>query len=398
MNPHRMAWGFSMDLPFAFIVFVTTVLGFAFSKEPKRVPLSREIVLLLALLCWMVITTLDARYQFQAWEQWDKVWRIQLGILLTLMLTNSRDRVVGLVWTIGLSLAFYGAKGGLWTILHGGANRVYGPPGTFIGGNNEIGLAMVMTAPILWYLAMHAPRLWIRLALYCVVGLTLISIVGTHSRGALVGLAVIGLMLFMKAKNKVLPAALGLVFLLVLPHVMPQEWFDRMHTIETYEEDQSATNRIKAWRKGIQIANAKITGGGFEYLTYSNGTDAHSIYFEILSEHGYPGLALFLTLGAMTWFKAGRVRRMASRQPGFEWARDLGAMMQVSLAGYASSGAFLGLAYFDLFYVLIVVVVVLESTVRQALSAPTALSAEPAQGATAEIGPLGYVVREGTRP
>jgi probable O-glycosylation ligase (exosortase A-associated) len=385
MNPHRMAWGFSMDLPFALIVFLTTVLSFTASKEKKRIPVSREIVVLIIFLAWMVITTLNARYSIPAWEQWDKVWRIQLGILLTLMLTNSKERVIALAWIVGLSIGFYGLKGGIWTILGGGVNRVYGPPGTFIGGNNEIGLAMVMTAPIIWFLAMQAERGWLKTGMYALTGLNLVAVVGTHSRGALLGVAVMGLMMFFKARNKLLPALLGIVFVAVLPYVAPQEWFDRMKTIETYEEDKSATNRIKAWNKGIDIANARLTGGGFEYLPYSNGVDAHSIYFEVLSEHGYPGLVLFLSLGAMTWFKAGRVRRLAGKDPGLRWADDLAAMTQVSLVGYAVSGAFLGLAYFDLFYVLVVIVVVLHDTVREVVSeqvSPSAQTPASPQGAS----------------
>ena len=184
----------------------------------------------------------------------------------------------------------------------------------------------------------------------------------------MLGLAVVGLMLWLKAKNKLMPFVLGASFLAVLPHVMPAEWFERMNTIKTYEEDASATNRIDAWQKGIEIANLRITGGGYEYLPNSNGVDAHSIYFEVLSEHGYPGLVLFLALGVMTWMKAGKVRRLAGKINGLAWARDLGAMIQVSLAGYACSGAFLGLAYFDFLYGIVVLVVVLHEIVMRAVS------------------------------
>ncbi len=367
MNPHRMAWGFSMNLPFALIVFVTTVFAFSVSREPKRFPVSREIVVLSLFLVWMLISTFNALYQVAAWEQWDKIWRIQLGVLLTLLLTNSKERIIALTWVMALSFAFYGAKGGLWTLLQGGSNRVYGPEGTFIGGNNEIGLAMVMTIPLLWYLATVVQKHWQRTTVLGITGLTMIATVGTHSRGAMLGLAVVGVMLWLKAKNKLLPLVLGLAFIAVLPMVMPAEWFERMDTIKTYEEDASAMNRIKAWQKGIAIANERITGGGYEYLAISNGVDAHSIYFEVLSEHGYPGLALFLLLGSLTWLKAGAVRRLAGKAPELAWARDLGAMIQASLAGYACSGAFLGLAYFDFLYAIVILVVVLHETVSRNL-------------------------------
>ncbi|MGE3774902.1 MAG: putative O-glycosylation ligase, exosortase A system-associated [Gammaproteobacteria bacterium] len=381
MNPHRMAWGFSLNFPFAFIVFLVTVLAYMMSREPKRIPLSREIVLLALFLAWMLLSTTNAMFQVPAWEQWDKVWRVQLGVLLTLMLTTSMSRIHALVWTIGVSLGFYGIKGGLWSIMTGGTNRVYGPNGTFIGGNNEIGLALVMTAPLLWYLAVETSNRKLKLCLYGATGLTLIAIVGTHSRGAFLGIAVMGLMMFMKAKRKLLPLLMGLAFAAALPHVAPQEWFDRMHTIETYEEDKSATNRIKAWGKSIDIANQRVTGGGYEFIRITNGVDCHSIYFEILSEHGWPGLVMFLGLGALTFFKCGRVRKLTRKRPEMSRAYNLASMLQVSLAGYATSGAFLGLAYFDFFYVLVVVTVVLYAVVRDEIAAA------PAPAASAPPGP-----------
>jgi hypothetical protein len=43
----------------------------------------------------------------------------------------------------------------------------------------------------------------------------------------------------------------------------------------------------------------------------------------------------------------------------------LGSMMQVSLIGYAVTGAFLGLAYFDLYYTLIAIVVITRDLLRK---------------------------------
>jgi len=390
MNPHRMAWGFSMSFPFAFIVFITTVFAYMISKEPKKLPVSREIMLLLIFMAWMFITTTNSPFPDAAWEQWDKVWRVQLGVLLTLMLTTSMARVHALVWTIGVSLGFYGIKGGLWTILTGGNNRVYGPDGTFIGGNNEIGLALVMTAPLLWYLALQTANRKLKLCLYGSAGLTLIATIGTHSRGALLGIGVMGMMMLVKAKGKVLPLLVGAAFVFALPFLVPQEWFDRMHTIETYEEDKSATNRIKAWNKSIDIANARIVGGGYEFIRLTNGVDCHSIYFEILSEHGWPGLAMFLLLGVFTWRKLGGIRKLTKKRPEFRRASDLASMIQVSLAGYATSGAFLGLAYFDFIYVLVVLTVVLDAIVRRDVAAfDAARLAENAAPGGAGPGPWG---------
>ena len=88
----------------------------------------------------------------------EKVAKIQLMIFVTLMLMQSKERINLLVWVMTLSLAFYGVKGGIFTILHGGVYHVRGPAGSFIGGDNEMGLALVMTIPLLRYLQLSAAK------------------------------------------------------------------------------------------------------------------------------------------------------------------------------------------------------------------------------------------------
>jgi probable O-glycosylation ligase (exosortase A-associated) len=345
------------------MVLAATVLGMLFSRERWRLPARLEVLLLAFLLLWMGLSTLQALFPDPAALQWSTVWRIQLGILLTLMLTRTRAQIEVLVWTSAVSLGFYGVKGGLWTLLHGGVNRVYGPPGGFIGGNNEIGLALLMTAPLIWYLAQQATRRWVRYTLYAAALLTLVAVVGTHSRGAFLGLLVMGLMMFIKARRRLLPALLALVFVLALPLFAPQSWFDRMHTIGSYQGDSSAMGRIDSWHKAVQIAGERLTGGGFEVLVWSSAHDAHSIYFEVLAEHGYPGLLLFLALIVLAWRRASGIRRRCAQDPARARDGELAAMLQVSLAGYLSAGAFLGLAYFDFFYLLLALLLCLDEQV-----------------------------------
>ena len=44
---------------------------------------------------------------------------------------------------------------------------------------------------------------------------------------------------------------------------MPDQWFDRMNTIQSYQEDASAMGRINAWWFAFNLANDHpITGGG----------------------------------------------------------------------------------------------------------------------------------------
>ena len=60
MNPHRLTWGFAYDFPFAQIVAIVTLISVLKSKEPKQIPWTRETVLLLIFILWMLFTTFFA--------------------------------------------------------------------------------------------------------------------------------------------------------------------------------------------------------------------------------------------------------------------------------------------------------------------------------------------------
>ena len=389
MNPHRLCYSFMFSMPAVQIVAITTLVGMLASKEAKRMVWSREIVILLIFVAWMGLTTTQAFYFNLAIEQFEKVVKIQILTFMTLLMLTSRDRVHIFIWVIVLSLGFYGVKGGIFTIVNGGVYRVQGPLGTFIGGNNEMALALVMTIPLMRYLHLQEQSKNIKLGLAIAMLLTVVAAVGSQSRGALVGLAVTGTIFWLKSRNKLTTGVFVAVAAFVAFSIMPAEYFERMNTIKTYEEDASALGRINAWWTAWNVANDRPFGGGFEMWHWAvfqryapdpgNVRDVHSIYFEVLGEHGWIGFILFMSLLGLTWLKCGTIIRVGKKQPENLWARDLGAMIQVSLVGYMSAGAFLGLAYFDYVYNLVAVVVVVHHlvTVQQSNTVPGLQRHEP---------------------
>jgi len=366
MNPHRLTYGFAYNFQFVTIAALVTLVAFVLSKEKKEMIWSRETVVLLIFIGWMLFTTFFAFYPEDAWAQWDKVWKIHLIIFLTVILINDRQKLIWMTWVIALSLGFYGVKGGIFTITGGGSSHVFGPPGTFIGGNNELALAMVMTIPLIRYLHLQETRKWLKNALAGAMVLSAVAAIGTQSRGALLAIAAMGFFLWMKSRHKFVTGIYLVIAVGIMAAVMPQSWYDRMNTIKTYEEDLSAMGRINAWHAAFNVAKDRLTGGGFEmvgkktYEIYAPNpswvNDFHSIYFEIMGEQGFIGLFLFLMLGVLTWLRANQVIKRCKTDPENKWAADLAAMVQVSMIGYAVGGAFLGLAYFDLPYHLMVIV------------------------------------------
>lgn len=368
MNPHKQCWGFAMNLPFAQVAFLVTAVSMFMSKEPKRIPWTRETILLVIFMLWMTLTTLMAFYSDLAWVHWEKVIKIQMGTFMTLMLVTSKERLRLFIWVICLSIGYYGIKGGIFTIMHGGVYRVQGPASTFFEGNNEMGLVLIMTVPLMRYLHLIETRYWVKLGLAGAMFLTTIAAFGTQSRGALVALAAMATMLWLKSRNKLMTALLIGVSMTTAVSIMPAEWFERMNTIKDYKQDESALGRINAWWTAFNVAKSNVTGGGFEmfrphtFRRYAPEPgrvhDVHSIYFEVMGEHGFPGFFMFMSLMGLTWFKASGIIRACKKDPNNKWASDLAAMIQVSMIGYAAGGAFLGLAYFDYYYHLIALVVI----------------------------------------
>jgi probable O-glycosylation ligase (exosortase A-associated) len=367
MNPHKQTWGFAYDFPFAQVVAIVTIVAFVFSREKKEMVWTRETVLLLIFIGWMLFTTFFAFYPDDAWMQWDKVWKIQLVTFLTAILIKDHRQLHWLIWVVVLSIGYYGVKGGIFTLATGGQYRVWGPEGTFIGGNNEIALALIMLIPLIWYVYLQEPRKWVKRGLLAAMLLSGVAAVGSQSRGGFLAIVAMGFFLWLKSRHKFSTAIVVAVAAAITIAVMPQSWYDRMHTIKEYEQDGSALGRINAWHTAFNVAKDRVTGGGFEMFqapTFRNYApepfrvhDVHSIYFEIMGEHGFIGFGMYMLLALLVWLRANQIIRVCKRDPERKWAADLAAMIQVSLVGFGAGGAFLGLAYFDLPYHLMIMLI-----------------------------------------
>ena len=380
MNPHRLTYGFMYEFPIAMAIGAATGLGWLLVRERKSIPMTATTWLLVVFTLWCSFTTIFAIMPVEAQSKLINFIKIMFMIFVTLSLMRTRERLQLLVWVIVISLGFYGIKTGLFTLMTGGGSRVYGPGGSMLEENNAFGVGMLMVIPLMRYLQMTTPSRWVFFGLAGAMVLTVVAVLATYSRGALIGLAILAGYFWWQSRRKVVIGVLGAAVLAGGVAFMPDQWTDRMHTLETYEQDQSAQGRFDAWTFAYRIAvDRPITAGGFNafmdgktFLSYvpeaPTGRAAHSIYFEVLGEHGFIGLALFLAIGFTTLRNGRWVSRMTRGHPELDRARSLGAMMQVSVAGYAASGAFLTLAFFDLFYHLVAISVLNRWLTRQELS------------------------------
>lgn len=375
MNPHTQGWGFATTFPFAQIIAVVTIFSVATSNAPKTLPASGVTFTLLPMVLWMNVTTLFAIFPAASLLQLGKVMKIMLMSLVTMVVIRRREDVHRMIWVLALSLAFYGVKGGIFTVREGGNFRLWGPTGTFIGGNNEIALALVIAIPLMRYLQQSSDQRWVRHGWTAAMLLSAMAALGSYSRGALLAIAAMLALMWLKGRKKMLGAALLALLTPLALLFMPERWAERMDSIADYQADNSAMGRINAWNMAYNLARDRFFGGGFEiaepsvfYQYAPNPADvhaAHSIYFQALGEHGFIGLGLYLLLGALTWHSAARVVRNSRERPDLQWAGNLAGMIQASLIGFGVGGAFLSLLYFDVPYYLMAAVVAMRALSEQ---------------------------------
>ncbi|HEU4724435.1 MAG TPA: putative O-glycosylation ligase, exosortase A system-associated, partial [Candidatus Eisenbacteria bacterium] len=342
MNPHRLTWGVAYNFPAAMVIGGATLLGLLFTKDRTKLPLERETMLLITLLILYVVTTSFALFPAAAWARFDQIAKILLMTFVTMMLITNRDRLRTFLLVIALSVGFFGAKGGIFSIRSGGADRIYGPPGSFLEDNNDLALAIVMVLPLLFYLARDERRTWVKWGLRATGLLSILAVLFTYSRGGFVGLAAISGWGLLKSKKKALGIIVLVIALIGGSFFLPEQWLNRMQTIGD-TSDMSALGRINAWMFAYNLATTRVFGGGFDtfsptlFLRYApDPTDfhaAHSIYFEMLGEQGFPGLLLFLTILASAFLSLQGLGRRYRKWPGLQWAASYADMLQISLVG-----------------------------------------------------------------
>lgn len=366
-NLHRLAWGFTGSVPWAYLTAIATVIGCIGAQEPKRSPFNPTTLLILLFIVLFSLSSLVALAPMDLvaakWEANAKAFGFL--VLIAAMLSD-KFRIHALLWVMVISLGYYGVKGGGFTILKAGGARIFGPPATTIADNNHLAAGLLVTLPVMNYLRMQSAHRIIRIALLFGMILTLFAVVGSYSRGALLGLGAVSFVLWLRSPNKLVTGIVVVVMVAAAIHFMPQAWMDRMSTLQEYERDASAQTRFEIWQAAWAMGVARpLTGAGFmgPYVqdvvsAFAPGTDAravHSIWLEPIGELGFPAFFVWLSITLVGIWNTIQILRESRGIADLQWARDLARMTQVSIVAYLVAGTFLSLSYWDFYFTLLVV-------------------------------------------
>lgn len=368
MNPHGYTYGFARSFDFLEIVGGMTVLGMLLAREKTTLPAHPIIIAILLFLFWTFVTSMLAFDFTRAWPKQFQFIKVIAFALISAMVMQSPNRLKAFVYVMVASLLYIAVKGGLFTLLTGGVNRVQGAGG-MMSDNNQLSMALAMLFPLSVWLANYPPHKLLKWPLIGAAVLVPLAAIGTHSRGGFVALAAVLFMMILKSKRRFLFLAIAIPMAAGAVAFMPDAWVERMQTTEDATEDDSFMGRVSMWKYSSNLTgDHPIEGGGFNvfYIPYLapqymppgyRAKAPHSIYFEVLGEHGYVGLLLFLTTLFAGWYSAGTNARLFRPYEETRWIGDMNSALQLSFIGYAVGGLTVNIATFDFFYHLLITVV-----------------------------------------
>lgn len=303
-----------------------------------------------------------------------------LGIV-TFVNTTSRMQKLIFMW-----LGVHGLLG-INGILHHGQGV-----GGWLGDENDFGMEMNVAIPVAFFMYQAANGQRAKLLYIVLLGLFVMSVVATSSRGAFLGLLAIGAYCWFYSPRKIMSLILGICLLGLVLIAAPQEYWDRISSItdDSTMESGTAGQRMFTWGIGWEMFLSNpvfgVGQGNFpwtigDYLagrTWQTkslgGRQAHSLYFTLLPELGVTGVMIF---GAMVYFNYWdtRVKKFihpASREsrgepgeekyPQFSRAILYGNAILGGMIGYLATSTFISTLYYPTFWIMMGLAVALRNT------------------------------------
>jgi len=400
LNPHREAFGFSSHLRPNLLIVLVTLISFVLSSERKAWPGGKISLTFVAFILWTTLASAlspDPETAFQFYM--DFVVKMAIHMVILLVVINSQHRLISLIWCFALSLGYHAVKIAIVTVKSGffiGSFTDFGPADTMIDDRNHFAVAMLMLAPILFFLWKHAASKIMKNAALFGMMCCFLSVIGSFSRGGMMTMIAMLGVLWLRTKNKVVSGVVLAVGAVLLVTFSPQSFKDRIYSaVEQFEEEDSRFSddrqldssfclRLAAWQVGWDMTlDSPLLGNGLRsiqnvnvatpYLRESacNNNEgyevraAHNIYVEVLSDSGFVGLGMFLIILFGSIIHCSRIASRTRGKPEMLWAFDLAQMTQVSLIGYAIGSGLLSFAYYDGYYVMVCMVIVLGRLVRE---------------------------------
>lgn len=390
-KPMESSYAFMSGKPVSMMMSVFFIFVCLINFKKIRVPKSFLYHFIsLGSIIWLSISNLDAEFPIFASWKYENVIKLLIFCYLIPFVVIDKKQFEQFLWIALISFATFAFFGGIKSLLGGGGYgmNLIGIRSTMWSEGSILSNQMLSLIPILLFLGFNTQisksnKLFKYLAIGYSVCCVLI-LIGTQARSGLVCLILlIGFAIwYSKQKAKILGVALILP-LLLLP-LAPQEWFDRMSTIQskdTVATEASAMGRVVVWRWAIDyFKDNPFTGGGFlsyranagklaDYaregevvIDHVNPKAYHNILFEVTGASGFVGLAFFLGMLCFIYFKCLEFIQIYSDKT---YVQNFSRATIVSMLVYCAGGMFVSYAYYPWLYYLFAATVIVELILKE---------------------------------
>ncbi len=396
VSPQRLSYYLLNAVPVSLIFFLLAVGGWLAVDDKSGLRISFRQILLLMLLGWCGYTTMTADFPAAALTKWDWVWKALVFAIFLPFTLRTRLRIEGLLLFMVLSASSIIIVGGIKTLVSGGG---YGSLNLGLDDNSGlyegsiISTVAIAIIPTILFLARWGTVFvldWrVKLFTAALVFACLLIPVGTEARTGLICIGLLAMLTMRDMRRRALyMAGVGLALAVAVP-LLPSSYTDRMHTIQTYQGDQSASTRLAVWQWTWNYVQDHPFGGGFDAylqnrltirLTETPGAPApandvaydqarayHSAYFEMLGEQGFLGFGLWALLHLAGLVRMEMLRRRFRRASNLDetWITPLATALQHGHLIYLVGALFVGIAFQPFVYMLVAAEIGLDSYVRR---------------------------------
>jgi putative inorganic carbon (HCO3(-)) transporter len=332
-------------------------------KEIFADPLAKWILVFLVLIA---LGATHAPVTFYPFEVFKKTVGYAMLFIMIARIVTTRARMRGLFVTLLFAHLFLIAMNP--KVLLEPEVRHYIVGATFLGDGNDFALSLCILIPCMIEVASSATSMLRRLAAWGGVGVLLLAIIASQSRGATLGMGCVLFYLWLRSNRKALSiAAIAVVGVIVMIYA-PKEYFDRLGTIANYQSEGSAMGRVHAWQGAMRMmADNPLLGVGAGTFPQAYGTrynptgapggwlTAHSSYFLVIGEMGVPGILTFLILVFGGVRRNIKVRKVilaragpeeSEHPPAVKEAARMLYLTSAAMIGFAAAGTFLSAAYY----------------------------------------------------
>lgn len=370
-TPQQAAYA-AKDIPLNLIIAGFVFVTFFFHKEFKKLRFDVVTTMLVGFSIWLLISQHQSLVPDRSAEFTDRFFKIMIFIFLITQVVTSKLRFHAVLWSLVMIMGFYGAKGGIYTIVKLGAGTYAGQIDTVLYDNNHMAIALAATLPMFLYVAGIVQNPIMRWGIQFVFLMSIMAILGTHSRGGLLALMAFFGYNWVRSSKKTKAISLVFMAIMIVPvlNILPEKWFERMETIGSAGEDASFQGRVDAWVINYKLANKyPITGTGLrnpykedvsrEVEMHREPRAAHSIYFEVLGGMGYVGLAFYLGMLGLGWLKAFQAERKYRDEKHNRWRARFGHYAQISIFVFCAGGSSVSLEMWEGYLIIIALIATL---------------------------------------